>query len=206
MSDIEKRKNPFGDDRVKYIVKVAVLSAIAMLISKLEVPLWFAPGFYKLDFSAVFVLLGAFALGPIAGISISVFKNLLKVLIFGTSTSFVGELADIVILILLCVPAALIYKKKKSILGAVIGMIVGILCMTAGGCLFNYFVLIPFYAKLFEMDVDTIVSMGTALNPHVTSLRSLVVLITAPFNLFKGAACSAVTFLLYKRVSKILHI
>ena len=202
----EKRKNLFGDDRVKYIVKIAVLSAIAMLISKLEVPLWFAPNFYKLDFSAVFVLLGSFALGPVAGILISVLKNLLKVLIFGTATSFVGELADIVILVLLCVPAALIYKRRKSILNAVIGMLVGILCMTVGGCLFNYFVLIPFYAKLFEMDVDTIVSMGSALNSRVTDLRSLIVLITAPFNLFKGTACSLVTFLLYKRVSKILHI
>lgn len=193
-------------DRVKFVAKVAVLAAISMLISKLEVPLWFAPEFYKLDFSAVFVLLGSFSLGPLAGIVIVVVKNLLKVFIFGTATSFVGELADIVVLVLLCVPAALIYKRRKSIKTALIGMGVGIICMTVGACVFNYFVLIPFYAKLFGMNVDVIVGMGSAINSHVTSLRSLIMLMTAPFNLFKGAACSIVTFLLYKRVSKILHI
>ena len=204
---MEKTKNnPLTNDRVKYVAKVAILAAAAMLVSKLEVPLWFAPSFYQLDFSAVFVLLGSFSLGPVSGILITVFKNLLKLAIFGTTTSFVGELADVVMLVLLCVPAALIYKKRKSIKTAVVGMLCGIVCMTVGACAFNYFVLIPFYAKLFHMDVDTIVSMGAALNPRVTSLRSLIVLITAPFNLFKGAACSLVTFLLYKRVSKILHL
>ncbi|MBR0303520.1 MAG: ECF transporter S component [Clostridia bacterium] len=193
-------------ERLKYIAKVAVLSAMAMLISKLEIPLWFAPSFYKLDLSSVFVLTGSFALGPVAGIIISVMKNLLKLAIFGTQTSFVGELADVVVLILMSTPAALIYKKKKTLSGAVAGMSVGIVAMTVGACLFNYFVLIPFFASLFHMKVDDIVGMGTALNPHVTSLRSLIVFITAPFNLFKGIVCSAVTFLLYKRVSKILHI
>jgi len=193
-------------DRIKYIVKIAVISAMAMLISKLEVPLWFAPSFYKLDFSSVFVLTGSFALGPVAGILISILKNLLKILIFGTSTSFVGELADVVVLILMCVPAALIYKKKKTIWGAVIGMLVGIVTMTIGGCIFNYFVLIPFFANLYGMKIDDIVGMGTVLNSNVTSLRLLIVLITAPFNLFKGTVCSLITFLLYKRVSKILHI
>lgn len=200
------KKNPFANDKVKYIAKVAVLSAIAMLISKLEVPLWFAPEFYKLDFSAVFALLGSFSLGPVAGILITILKNLLKIGIFGTTTSFVGELADVVVLVLLCVPAAIIYKRRKNIKTAVVGMIVGIVLMTVGACIFNYFVLIPFFAKLFGMDVDAIVSMGSALNGNVTSLRSLIVFITAPFNLFKGFVNAAVTFLLYKRVSKILHL
>ena len=203
---ITKNRNPFRNDKVKYIAKVAVLSAIAMLISKFEIPLWFAPSFYKLDFSSVFTLLGSFSLGPVAGVLIAVLKNLLKLLIFGTQTSFVGELADVVVLVLMCVPASLIYKRKKSIKTALVGMAVGIVCMTVGGCLFNYFVLIPFFANLFGMKIDDIVNMGSALNSHVTSLRSLIVFITAPFNLFKGFVCSLVTFLLYKRVSKILHL
>ena len=200
------KKNPLANDKVKYVAKIAVLAAVAMLISKLEVPLWFAPSFYQLDFSAVFVMLGSFSLGPVSGILITVLKNLLKLAVFGTTTSFVGELADVVMLVLLCVPAAIIYKRRKSIKTAVIGMLAGIVCMTVGACLFNYFVLIPFFAKLYHMEVDAIVSMGTALNPRVTTLRQLIVFITAPFNLFKGTACSLVTFLLYKRVSKILHL
>ena len=184
-----------------------MLSAIAMIVSKLEFPLWFAPSFYKLDFSAVFALLGAFALGPVAGGSIGILKNALKLLIFGgTQTAYIGELADVLMLILLCVPAGIIYKKRKDIKGALIGMCVGVVCMTAGGCLFNYYVLIPFFAKLFEMSVDTIVDMGRGLNSSVDSLSKLIIFITAPFNLFKGVACSLITFLLYKRVSKILHI
>lgn len=206
MEDRNMKENSKRRDSLKYIAKIAILSAVAMLISKLEIPLWFAPSFYELDFSSVFALLGSFSLGPVAGILIAVIKNLLKLLIFGTTTSFVGELADVVVMILLVLPAGLIYRRKKSIKTALLGMLVGIVAMTVGGCLFNYFVLIPFFAKLYGMDVSVIVGMGTALNSHVTNLRELIVFITAPFNLFKGAVCSGVTLLLYKRVSKILHI
>ena len=208
MSETAKnRNNPFENDKIKYVTKIAVLSAIAMLISKLEIPLWFAPGFYKLDFSVVFVLLGGFALGPLAAISVTVMKNLLKLLFFGTQTNYLGELADVVMLVLFSVTAALIYKRRKSIKGAVAGMAAGVAVMTAGACAFNYFILIPAFAKLFfGGDIDAIIGMGTALNSRITGLRSLIVYATAPFNLFKGIVCSLVTFLLYKRVSKILHL
>jgi riboflavin transporter FmnP len=48
--------------------------------------------------------------------------------------------------------------------------------------------------------------MGAAVNPLVTDLKSLVVWAVAPFNLAKGVICSTLAMLLYKRVSKILHI
>ena len=70
------KENSKRRDSLKYIAKIAILSAVAMLISKLEIPLWFAPSFYELDFSSVFALLGSFSLGPVAGILIAVIKNL----------------------------------------------------------------------------------------------------------------------------------
>ena len=53
--------------KAKFIAKVGVLSALASAIMFIETPLPFMPPFLKLDLSEIIVLLGAFALGPLAG-------------------------------------------------------------------------------------------------------------------------------------------
>ena len=63
------------------LVKVAILSALSVVLMMLEIPLPFAPAFYKLDFSEVPVLLGAFSLGPGAAVLIELLKNLLYLLL-----------------------------------------------------------------------------------------------------------------------------
>ena len=61
------------------------------------------------------------------------------------------------------------------------------------------------YGKAFGMPVDTLVAMGTAVNPAINSLLTFVVLAVAPFNILKGLIVGVITFLLYKHVSPILH-
>ena len=191
---------------IRYIARVAVLTAIAAVLMLLEFPLWFAPGFYKLDLSEAVILMGGFALGPGAAILIEFLKNLINILLNGTETAYIGELANFITGCSFVVPAALIYKYHKNKKGALISMVVGSLSLMMIGSLLNYFVLIPAFSQFYNLPIENIISMGAAVNPLVSDLKSLVVCAVAPFNLVKGIVCSTLAMLLYKRVSKILHI
>ena len=85
-----------------------------------------------------------------------------------------------------------------------IGMAAGTVFMAFIGCFLNAYVLLPAYAKAFSMPIDALVGMGTAVNGHITNLRTFVVFAVAPFNLLKGAMVSAVVLLIYKKISPIL--
>lgn len=190
---------------IKAIAKIGVLAALAGIIMLFEFPLPFAPTFLKLDLSEIPVIIGAFALGPIAGVFIEFVKILLNFIFNGTITGGIGELANLLIGCAFVVPAALIYSKNKSIKTAVIGLGVGILCMTFMGSVLNYYLLVPVYAKVFGCEVSTIVAMGTAVNSNINSLWDLILLGIVPFNIVKGLISSGITLLVYKRVSYILH-
>lgn len=191
---------------IRYMARIAVLTAIASVLMLLEMPLWFAPGFYKLDISEAVILMGGFAMGPGAAILIEFLKNLINILLNGTTTAYIGELANFITGCSFVVPAALIYKYHKNKKGALISMVVGSLSLMLIGSLLNYFVLIPAFSQFYNLPIENIISMGAAVNPLVSDLKSLVVCAVAPFNLVKGIVCSTLAMLLYKRVSKILHI
>ena len=96
-------------------------------INAFEIPLPFAPAFYEIDFSEVPVLVGCFAMGPLAGAVIELIKIILNLAINGTMTAGVGEVANFLIGCSLVVPAGLIYRKMKTRKGAIIGMVTGTL-------------------------------------------------------------------------------
>ncbi len=198
-------KTQTGRMALKTITKIAVLSAISVIIMLLEIPLPFAPSFYKLDLSEIVVMIGAFAMGVVPGIFIELIKVLLNLLINGTITAGIGELANFVIGCSYIVPAALIYRHRKTLKTAILGMSVGTVSITIVGSLMNLFVLLPAYAALANIPFDTLVGMGTAVNPAITDVTTLVLFATAPFNLLKGVVCSVIVLLLYKRISPILH-
>ncbi len=193
------------DFNTKTMVKVSVLSVIAFILMMFDFPLWFAPPFLKFDISDVPALIGSFAMGPMAGVLVNLVKNLLNVLVEGSATGGVGEFSNFVVGSIFAYSAGLIYYKKKTFKNAIIGLIVGMLIMTVSISIINYYIMIPFYAKLFGMSLDKIVSMGTAVNKHVVDFKSLILYAVVPFNFFKGVVVSIVTILLYKRVSPILH-
>lgn len=183
---------------------IAMLGAISMVLMWFEIPLWFAPAFYKMDLSEVPVMIGAFALGPVAGAMIELVKVLLKLVTKGTTTAFVGDIANYIIGCALILPAGIIYKQKKSKKNAIIGMAAGTVFLTIVGCFLNAYVLLPAYGKAFGMEVEKLVAMGTAVNPAINSVATFVILAVAPFNLIKGAVVSVITLILYKYVSPLL--
>lgn len=189
----------------KNMAVMAMLGAMAGVLMYLEIALPFAPVFYKLDFCEVPTLIGTFALGPMAGVIISIIKILVSLVLKGTSTGGVGEIANLLSCIMWTVPAGLIYKRMKSRKGAVIGLIVGGITMILGSCFANAFITIPFYAKVMFDGVDQIIAMGTAVNANITGMGSFILLAVVPFNVVKTTAVSVLTFLLYKKVSKFIH-
>lgn len=186
------------------VAMIGMFSAIAVILMLLEIPLFFAPGFYKLDFSEIPVLIGAFAFGPMAGVTIEFCKILLELLLKGTTTAFVGELANFIIGCSFVLPASIIYLHRKTKKTALIGSVTGTVCMTVFGTAFNAIYLLPKFAQLYGMPLDAIVQMGTVVNPAINSVTTLVIFAVAPLNIIKGASVSAITVLIYKKLSPIL--
>ena len=200
-----KRSRSGSGTRVQYIAQIGMLAAVATVLMLFEFPLPFVPNFYKLDFSEIPVLLGTFALGPVAGVMTECIKILLNFVINGTETGGIGEIANFLIGCSMCIPAGLIYQKIHNKKGAWIGLITGTLLMTVFGCLINAFVLLPTYAVVYGMPLDGLVQMGHALNPAINGVATFVVLAVAPFNLIKGVLISAILLLIYKKVQPILR-
>ena len=196
-------KTPSRLNTAKTVSYTAVLGAIAAVLMFLEIPLFFAPSFYQLDLSEVPVLICAFYLGPVAGVVCELLKILLKLLMKGTSTAFVGDFANFFVGCALVLPASVCYHFKKSRKSAVWGMFIGTAVMTVFGSFFNAVYLLPKFSQLFGLPLDAIVAMGSDINKAITNVSSLVLFAVVPFNILKGIVVSVLTLLLYKRVEKI---
>lgn len=191
------------------IAKVAVLTAIAWILYVwAKFPLSFAfPSFLDMQISDLPALLGGFSMGPLWGCVIVIIKCLLKMPMTGTGC--VGELADILIGIAFVLPASLFYKYKKTKKGALIGLLIGMLCAVIVSVLANRFLLVPFYVEVtFEGTIEPLVNMVSVLYKGVTaeSFYSFYLWLgVVPFNLLRCCVCGGITFLVYKTLSKVLH-
>lgn len=185
---------------------IGMFSAIAAILMLFEFPLPFAPAFYELDFSELPILVGTFAFGPVAGVMMEFVKILLKLLFKGTSTAFVGDLANFAVGCSFILPASVVYSFRKNKKGAVTACVVGTLCITIFGTAFNAVYLLPAFSKLYGIPLDSLLAMGTEVNGLVKegSIVSFVSACVAPMNLIKGASVSLVTMLIYKPLSPII--
>ena len=186
------------------IALVGLFAAVSAVLMVLEIPVPFAPPFYKIDLSELPILIITFAFGPVAGVMTEFIKILLKLIMKSTSTAFVGELANFSVGCTLILPAGIIYLSRKTKRMALVACIAGTLCMTLFGSAFNAVYLLPKFAQLFGMPLEAIVGMGTKINPSITSVETMALFAVAPLNLLKGTIDTVLTMLLYKRLSPIL--
>ena len=187
----------------KRVSIVGICAAIATVLHILDFPLPFlAPEFYKLDFSELPVMLCGFYLGPSATVVCEAVKILLKLLLKGTSTAFVGDFANFFVGCSLVLPAVIIYHAHKSKHSAKVGLVVGTIVMTLFGSAFNGIYLLPKFSQLYGLPLDTIIAMGSAINASIQNVTTFVCFVVAPLNLVKGGAVSVLTLLLYKRVAR----
>ena len=200
---MKERRRRFSDTH--FIIYTALFSAMAAVLMLLEFPLTFiAPQFYKIDFSELPVLICTFYLGPVAGVTSELIKIVLKLIIRGTSTFFVGDFANFAVGCAFVLPASMIYHSRPGKRTALIGLTLGTIIMTVFGSAFNGLYLIPKFAQMFG-GLDTIIGMSSKVNENITGIWSLVFISVVPFNLIKGVLVSALTFLLYKRISPLMH-
>lgn len=169
------------------MIKIALLATISVILMFIEIPMTPFP-WLKIDLSEVPALMGGFAFGPLAAVVIIFLKNLLYVLLRGTSSGFVGQLANIIIGITLVLPAAIMYRKNKTKKTAIIGMIIGFFTIQLGGIIANKYLLIPLYGG------EAAVLGGNTFVYYI--LFGLL-----PINGLKSILVSVVTYVLYKKLS-----
>lgn len=186
-----------------YMVKIAIMAAVARVVMLLEFPLPMFPPFLKLDFSDLVPLIGALAMGPLAGVLIELVKCLIHLI--NSTTGGVGDLANFIVGAAYVASVGYFYKKHKSKKGAMIGLAVGTLAMIVAGAIVNYFITIPLYGLVMGWPEAMIVGMGTALMPVIQDKFTLILFAFCPFNLIKGIVLTVLAIPLYKKFSPILH-
>ena len=193
-------------DTTHNLTVAAMLSAVAFILMFIEFPVpMLIPAFIKMDFSDLPALLGAVALGPVYGVIISFMKNLLHIVIKGTSTACVGELSNFILGAIFSAVAGYIYKHHKSRKTAIIGAVAGAVAMGVLSVPSNYFVVYPAYVQFYHMPLEAILGMYQAILPSADSLIKCLILFNLPFTLVKGLLDAVLCMLIYTPLSPILH-
>lgn len=190
-----KRKN-----NVRNITMIAMLAGISYVLAFLEFPVPLSPAFAKMDLSDFPALIGAFAFGPIAGLSIELIKNALQ--ITTTSTGGIGELANFIMGSSFVVTAGIIYKFHKTKKTAWLSCLVGSFVMGIMAAAMNYFMLLPMFEMFMPLE-QVIASFGEFI-PFIQTKFDVVLYNAFPFNLLKGLVISVFTMMIYKRLTPIL--
>ena len=187
--------------KTRLLAGCGMLAAASIALQYLEIPIPIIPSFIKLDFSDLPALIGAFAYGPVAGIIIELVKNLIHMAV--SQSGYIGELSNFMLGAVFTFVAGMVYKKYSSRTGALIGGIIGALCMAAISFPSNLFIVYPFYYNF--MDKAAVLGMYQAILPSVKSIEQALLIFNVPFTLVKGLLCVGISMLIYKPLSSILH-
>lgn len=190
---------------VRNLVIVGMMGAISTILMLFEFGIPFSPSFVKMDFSELPVILGGFLMGPIEGFLIIVMKIVLNFLLNGTSTFGIGELSNMMVSVGYMLPTVFIYRKIKGKKGTFLGILTGVIVANITAVIGNMYFIFPAYAKLYGMSIDSIVAMGSAINPYVTDLFTMMCFSMIPFNIFKFGSVSIIAFTVYKKMKLIFN-
>ena len=175
---------------VKTVAFVGVLGALSCVLMLLRFPVPFVPSFYEFD---------------IAGCGVVFVKIVLKLVFQGSATFGIGDLSNLIGSMCFVLTASLIYRRMHTKKGARIALIVSTLVVSVVYVFLNAYIMLPMYASVYGLPIDTIVAMGHAVNPWVNDTVTLMVFAVFPFNLLKHGITSLLTYLLYKRVGNALR-
>lgn len=167
----------------KQLVVMALMCAIALLLSFIEFPLFPAASFLKLDFSLVPTTVVGFAYGAGPGLVVGLACAMAHAAITG---NWVGCLMSCIVAVVYIVPAAIIYRRMHTMKGGIVGLVVSTVCLVVGIIVANLIIDPLFYGMPFE------------------AVAALVVPAILPFNVIKGVLVSALTLLVYKSISNLI--
>lgn len=163
------------------LVTMALLAAIGILLSFIEFPLFAAAPFLKLDVSFVPSTVVGFAYGPVAGVVVGAIVAVAHAMIDG---NWVGALMNVIMICSFVLPAALVYKRSRTLKGAIIGLVLGLVIQ----CIVS----VP-----ANVLIDPLYGVDAAI---VMSLAGWIV----AFNVVKGVVNSVLTGLVYKSISNLI--
>ena len=181
-------KQYFTARRIAYI---ATFTAISFALRFLQFPILPTVPFLKFDFSDAFILICAYALGPVAGIIAGVMKEVIYGIAF-TGSAFVGEIANIIILIPFILIPSIMYKKHKGIKSVLFWLAVACVVRTIWSIPVNLLLNFPAFMG-FNWE------LGMSMFWKVWYWATL-------FNLIKNIILAVVVMLLYKSVSRLIHL
>ena len=186
---------------IRYIAVTAMLGALSFVLQLFEFPLPFLiPSFIEFDFSDLPALVASFSMGPLSGVTVALIKNVLHLTM--TTTGGVGELANFLLAAIFVGTAGVVYRYRKTRVGALVGSLAGALAMALVSVPVNAFITYPIYYNF--MPKDAILAAYQAIFPFVGSIPTCLWVFNAPFNFFKGIVITLITFLIYKHISPLI--
>lgn len=192
-------------NNVKTIAFIGMLGALSAVLMSINVPLPFAPTFLKFDIAELPALFAGFFLGPVSGCAVIVVKIVVKLILQGTETVFVGELMNVIGSCAFVLPASLIYKRIHTRKGALLSLSISTVLVSVMAIFLNAYIAFPMYSSLYGMPMEAILEMGSSVNPLVHDNVTLMLYGVFPFNLVKHGITSLVTYLTYKRCGNALR-
>lgn len=195
----------FQDNKMstKFIARTAVFSAVAIILYtvpffKFTLPIF--PSFLEIHLDEIPAFMAGFAYGPLSAFLVILIKTIVKLPM--TATAGVGELADIIYSIAFVVPAAIIYKKKHNIKGALIALSLATVIQVTVASFTTTYLMLDLYVALYPgLTREVILAMCRAINPAIRNLGfDFLLMVCLPFNALKDAIVVFVTIILYKRL------
>jgi riboflavin transporter FmnP len=195
-------------DWVRFVSRVGIFGAISTIlyiVPVFQIQLPFMPSFLQLHFDEIPAFIAGFAYGPLTGLAVIFIKTIIKLPM--STTLGVGELCDLLYSSAFVLPAALVYKKHRNLVGVAWGFLAGTILQLGVSSVMNAYVMLPFYARVYAgLTMDILLLMCQAVNPAIKNLTGdYILFINLPFNLIKDGIVLAVTFLVYRSIHKILH-
>ena len=186
--------------QVRSMVMTALLAAMSYILAMMSFSVPFMPSFIKLDISELPALIGSFSLGPVYGVLVCLIKNLLGLM--NSSTSGVGELSNFLLGAMFVFPAGLLYQYNKTRKGAIIGSLIGAVCMAVGSVITNIFLVYPIYYNF--MPKEAILGAYQAIIPAMKSVEQSIICFNMPFTFLKAMLSVLISLLVYKRLSPVI--
>lgn len=192
---------PQNQKTVKRLTTIAMLTAVAVALQYIEVPIPLMPTFIKLDFSDLPEIIGSFMFGPFAGVLIAFLKNIIHLAV--SQSGFIGELSNFIIGASFALVAGFVYKKMPNIKGA---LIAGVTASVVSGIIslpVNNFIIYPLYYSVMGFPKEAILSMYQIIRPSTDSIAEALLVFNVPFTILKNLVSAIFTLLIYKPLTTI---
>lgn len=206
-----EKENIDRSNQIKRMVTISVFAGLSSVLYFLKFPMTliipFLPSFLEVNFSMVPILIGGFMYGPISGAIMVVIRGIIKVPF--TSTIGVGEFADVLLGLSVVLVASIIYFRSKTKRNGIVALMAGSLTWIAASLFFNWLFLLDFFIELYGLSgVLGLLQPLAMLFPGLDATNYMFPYLLygiLPFNLILSTVVSIITFLVYKKISKLLH-